>query len=611
LKTLAVTDPKRLKKTAKALVQAHLETFRKSALVDLTLTKLQKEAIARAAKRLDDKGKELNKQIGGGLGVPPDHAQKKSAEIEAKYKELERVEKIKDQALLDREVARLQKLSVDELLKEHVTAKNWAELKTNPDKTSSGLAEISKSYQKLSDAVEKDTRLAYEVMAMSPTNSSKMSGLNPLNWIDAKSKDWFDNHKVQIIDGGAGNSVKPQAGLSLKFADRVSATVDQYLDDAKKGKISHWIAQNATKTGILDVEYQMQKQKVDQEWNDFLWEVPRAVTTAVGLTLAVGGTLVSGGTLAPVLVPAMLAAGAIDLGHTIATYNPWQEASLNTAMANLKNNPELQLQTALFVAMMNVPIAKGVNPSSLKNGATALSSKNSSKYVPKILNKLLPANNPGSAKVLQMVEKLRAPIELGQETYFGFLSAQGAAAAAELCSNAPESMECKKALLYAVLDAVTQGKQTHAALTKLKASQAYHAQVAKGAEAPVKDAEGVTKPASLGKKLKDLGNTPITAKAILDPIKNMNAKVKTQLGTLLAKASPAQLQRFKEWSEKFKQKIARKTKTEQEKAWDDAVSSCMGKKSVASIDQDIIEVGGKVIFLSDNASYLPQGGEGI
>jgi hypothetical protein len=172
-------------------------------------------------------------------------------------------------------------------------------------------------------------------------------------------------------------------------------------------------------------------------------------------------------------------------------------------------------------------------------------------------------------------------------------------------------MECKKALLYAVLDAVTQGKQTHAALTKLKASQACHVQVAKGAEAPVKGAEGVTNPASLGQKLKDLGNTPITAKGILDPIRNMNANLKTQLGTLLAKANPAQLQRFKEWSEKFKQKIARKTKTEQEKAWDDAVSSCMGKKSVASIDQDIIEVGGKVIFLSDNASYLPQGGEGI
>jgi hypothetical protein len=35
------------------------------------------------------------------------------------------------------------------------------------------------------------------------------------------------------------------------------------------------------------------------------------------------------------------------------------------------------------------------------------------------------------------------------------------------------------------------------------------------------------------------------------------------------------------------------------------------KRAVASIDQDIIEVGGKIIFLSDNASYLPQGGEGI
>jgi hypothetical protein len=162
-----------------------------------------------------------------------------------------------------------------------------------------------------------------------------------------------------------------------------------------------------------------------------------------------------------------------------------------------------------------------------------------------------------------------------------------------------------------VLDAVTQGKQTHAALTKLKASQACPVQVAKGAEAPVKDAEGVTKPATLGQKLKDLGDTPITAKGILDPIKNMNAKLKTQLGTLLAKASPQQLQRFKEWSEKFSQKIARKKPKDQEKDWEDAVSSCMGKKAVASIDQEIIEVGGKVIFLSDNASYLPQGGEGI
>jgi hypothetical protein len=92
----------------------------------------------------------------------------------------------------------------------------------------------------------------------------------------------------------------------------------------------------------------------------------------------------------------------------------------------------------------------------------------------------------------------------------------------------------------------------------------------------------------------------------------MNAKVKTQLGTLLAKASPQQLQRFKAWAEKFSQKIARKKPKDQEKDWDDAVTSCLGKKgAVAQVDQDIIEVGGKLIFLSDNASYLPQTGEGI
>jgi uncharacterized protein (DUF4415 family) len=146
----------------------------------------------------------------------------------------------------------------------------------------------------------------------------------------------------------------------------------------------------------------------------------------------------------------------------------------------------------------------------------------------------------------------------------------------------------------------------------LASSQACHLPIANDADDPVKYGEGVTKAGKVVQKIKDVAITPITVKGILDPIKNMNPKVKNQLGTLLAKASQKQLERFKAWAEKFKQKIARKNPKEQEKDWDDAVTSCLGKKgTVAKIDQDIIEVGGKIIFLSDNASYLPQGGEGI
>ncbi len=582
LKTLAVTDPKRLGKMAKAAVEAHRETFRKSALVDMKLTQLQNEANARAAKRRDDKSKEINKQIGGGLGVPPDYAQKKSAEIEAKFKQLEKTELAKDKALFNGEKARLQKISADELLKEPEMAKAWAALKTNPDKTQSGLEEISKSYQKLEAAVEKDPKLAYRVMGV--------KGQNVLAWMDSRAQDWFQNHQEKILNGGAVGSINEPARLSYKFADRFSATVDAYLSDAKGGGTPSPLSTYATRTGLNDVEPKMANQEQRAAWNEAYWEIPRAITSAA----AVGATFLSGGVAAPFAI-AMMGAGAIDLGHTLATHDRWKEASVGTALNNLKNNPELQVQTALFVGLAAAPALKG--------GAQGLQ---------KFAGKLVPAGRPGAERFASLMTKMSAPLEVGSEMYFGFLSAQGAAAAAELCAEAADSLECKKALLYAVLDAVTQGKQTHAALAKLKASQACRVQVAKSAPESVKDADTVTKPAGLGQKLVDIGNTPITAKAILDPIKNMNAKVKTQLGTLLAKASPQQLKRFQEWADKFSQKIARKTKAEQEKAWDDSVTSCLGKKgAVAKVDRDIIEVGGKIIFLSDNASYLPQTGEGI
>ncbi len=589
LKTLAVSAPKRLQSMAKALVNAHLESFKKSALLEMWLAQLQKEGAERAKHREDVKDGKIDTErrsifVGGGefgTGDADGSSQREIERLKAESKTIEPAIAARLKARLNSEQERFQKTSFEELVKDPKLAQAWQKLKINPDKTQSGLEDISNGFQRLEAAVEKDPKLAYRVM--------DVKGQNVLTWMDSRAKDWFQNHQEKILNGGAVGSLNEPTRLSYQFADRFGATVDAYLADAKTGKDPSLLSTYATRAGLNEVEPKMANQESRAAWNEAYWEIPRAITSAA----AVGATFLSGGVAAPFAI-AMMGAGAIDLGHTLATHDRWKDASFGTAMNNLKNNPELQVQTALFVGLAAAPALKG--------GAQGLQ---------KLAGKLVPAGKPGAANFAKLMTKMSAPLEVGSEMYFGFLSAQGAAAAAELCSEAPESVECKKALLYAVLDAVTQGKQTHAALAKLKASQACRVQVAKGADAPVKDAESVTKPGTFGQKIKDVANTPITAKAILDPIKNMNAKVKTQLGTLLAKASPQQLQRFKEWSEKFKQKIARKTKTEQENAWDDAVSSCMGKKAVASIDQEIIEVGGKVIFLSDNASYLPQDGEGI
>jgi hypothetical protein len=487
-----------------------------------------------------------------------------------------------------KEIARLEKLTFEQLTTDPSVKADWENLR------SSGSEKISQAYRDLEKQVEAHPALAYRIL--------NKGNQDLLGWMNTRANDWLNYQQTQIRDGAAGRGTLEALRHIRNFGDEYHKTVSAILRDSEGGKKVPTISKYNAELNNSDVKIA----KLDAKTAEAVaWQTARHAVSS-GMALAVA-SVATGGAAAPLMLGS-LGLGAWSFADDAAHFNPLKEASFGTALENVGKSPELKMQGAFLAISVLAPATKALSGS----GKMAAFESLAARLSPTLTGAKLTAAGT-------KLSKIAAGFDVVSENYFGYLSAVGAMDAIELCKHRGDSTEaanaCNQAILFSILDAVTQAKQTKNAFKefkmKLASHQACHVQVAKGAEAPVKDAEGVTKPATLGQKLKDLGDTPITAKGILDPIKNMNAKLKTQLGTLLAKASPKQLQRFKEWSEKFKQKIARKKPKDQEKDWDDAVSSCMGKKAVASIDQEIIEVGGKVIFLSDNASYLPQDGEGI